>query len=282
MLFFFIKQYIFLINYNIFDKILILLYTVLNIYPLGVVMKVSQSAKEKTKAKILDSAVELIIEKGFKNASMREMAKLAGVSNPTIYNYFPTKEKILYAYVEQKHKESAQILQEIEDFNSYTLREQLQTLIETELELYLEDREFILQISDMVFKSGGLKLESLYGNNKIFIDMVQDMLEIAIDAKEIPKPPMEEHLPKLFWDFYIMVVAYWVKDDSESFENTTQFIDHSSGVIEALLQSTIMNKAHDLGMFLFKTHLLSSLERFSVKKSKFSKIKRDLKGVFNA
>ena len=95
----------------------------LNICNLGSqIMKISQSAKEKTKAKILESAVELIIEKGFKNASMREMAKNAGVSNPTIYNYFPTKEKILYAYVEQKHKESAQILQEIEDFNTYTLR----------------------------------------------------------------------------------------------------------------------------------------------------------------
>ncbi|SFV63004.1 Transcriptional regulator, TetR family [hydrothermal vent metagenome] len=245
-------------------------------------MKVSQSAKEKTKAKILESAVDLIIEKGFKNASMREMAKNAGVSNPTIYNYFPTKEKILYAYVEQKHKETAQILQEIEDFNTYTLREQLQALIETELELYLEDREFILQISDMVFQSAGLKLESLYSNNKIFTDMVKDMLEIAIEAKEIPQPPLEEHLPKLFWDYYIMVVAYWVKDDSESFENTTQFIDHSLGVIEALLQSSIMNKAHDLGIFLFKTHLLSSLEKFSTKQSKFTKIKRDLKGVFNA
>ncbi len=245
-------------------------------------MKVSQSAKEKTKAKILLSAVDLIIEKGFKNASMREMAKNAGVSNPTIYNYFPTKEKILYAYVEQKHKETALILQGIEDFNSYTLREQLQALIETELELYLEDREFILQISDMVFHSAGLKLESLYSNNKVFTDMVKDMLEIAIEAEEIPRPPLEEHLPRLFWDYYIMVVAYWVKDESEMFENTTQFIDHSLGVIEALLQSTIMNKAHDLGMFLFKTHLLSSLEKFSTKKSKFSKIKRDLKGVFDA
>jgi len=244
-------------------------------------MKVSQSAKEKTKAKILNSAVDLIIEKGFKNASMREMAKNAGVSNPTIYNYFPTKEKILYAYVKQKHKESAQILQEIEDFNTYSLREQLQALIETELELYLEDREFILQISDMVFKSSGLKLESLYSNNQIFLDMVKDIIDIAIEAEEIAEPPFKEHLPKLFWDYYIMVVAYWVKDDSESFENTTQFIDHSLGVIEALLQSTIMNKAHDLGMFLFKTHLLSSLERFSIKKSRFTKIKRDLKGVFN-
>jgi len=245
-------------------------------------MKVSQSAKEKTKAKILESAVDLIIEKGFKSASMREMAKNAGVSNPTIYNYFPTKEKILYAYVEQKHKETAQILQGIEDFNTYTLREQLQTLIETELELYLEDREFILQISDMVFHSSGLKLESLYSNNKIFTDMIQDMLEIAIEAKEIPKPPLEEHLPRLFWDYYIMVVAYWVKDDSEMFENTTQFIDHSLGAIEALLQSSVMNKAHDLGMFLFKTHLLSSLEKFSTKKIKFAKIKRDLKGIFDA
>jgi AcrR family transcriptional regulator len=245
-------------------------------------MKISQSAKEKTKIKILASAVDLIIEKGFKNASMREMAKNAGVSNPTIYNYFPTKEKILYAYVEQKHKETAQILQEIEDFNTYTLREQLQVLIETELELYLEDREFILQISEMVFHSAGLKLESLYNNNQIFTDMVQDMLEIAIEAEEIPKPPLEEHLPRLFWDYYIMVVAYWVKDESESFENTTQFIDHSLGVIEALLQSSIMNKAHDLGMFLFKTHLLSSLEKFATKKSKFSKIKRDLRGVFDA
>ena len=244
-------------------------------------MKISQSAKEKTKAKILEEAVNLIIEKGFKSASMREMAKNAGVSNPTIYNYFPTKEKILFAYVEQKHKETAQILQEIEDFHTYTLREQLQTLIETELELYLEDREFVMQISDMVFQSGGLKLDTLYGNNEVFTEMVADMLSIAIEAEEIPKPPFEEHLPRLFWDYYIMVVAYWIKDDSEMFENTTQFIDHSLGVVEALLQSNLLNKANDLGMFLFKTHLLGALEKFSVKKTGFSKLKRKLKGVLD-
>ncbi|MBU1667662.1 TetR/AcrR family transcriptional regulator [bacterium] len=244
-------------------------------------MKITQSAKEKTKVKILDEAVNLIIEKGFKNASMREMAKNAGVSNPTIYNYFPTKEKILYAYIEQKHQQAAAILEEIEDFNTYTLREQLQTLIETELELYLEDREFIIQISEMAFHSSGLKIESLYGTNEVFMEMVTDMLEIAIEAGEIAEPPFKEYLPKLFWDYFITVVAYWVKDDSEMFENTTQYIDHSMGVIEALLQSQILNKASDLGMFLFKTHFLSSLEKFSVKRAGFLGLKRKLKGVFN-
>ena len=245
-------------------------------------MKISKSAKEKTKEKILEEAVNLIIEKGFKNASMREMAKNAGVSNPTIYNYFPTKEKILYAYIEQKHKETAEILQGIEDFNTYSLREQLQTLIETELELYLEDREFLIQISEMAFHSSGVKIESLYAINSVFTEMVGDMFEIAIEAGEIDEPPFKEYMPKLFWDYFIAVVAYWVKDDSEMFENTTQYIDHSMGVVEALLKSQILNKASDLGMFLFKTHFLSSLEKFSAKKASFDGVKRKLKGVFDA
>jgi len=244
-------------------------------------MKITQSAKEKTKVKILQAAVNLIIEKGFDNASLREMAKNAGVSNPTIYNYFPSKEKLLYAYIEQKHKVAIDSLQEIEDFHTYTLREQLQTLIETELELYLEDREFIIQIADMVFHSSGLKMGKLYETNALFIETVEEMLNIAIEAEEITEPPFKEHLPILFWDYYIMVVAYWVKDDSEMFENTTQFIDHSLGLAEAVLHSDILSKASDLGMFFFKTHMLSSLQKFASKKESFSKIKRKLGEVLH-
>jgi len=244
-------------------------------------MKITQSAKEKTKAKILQSAVDLIIEKGFDNASLREMAKSAGVSNPTIYNYFPSKEKLLYAYIEQKHKETVAILQQIDDFNTYTLREQLQTLIETELELYLEDREFIAQIADMVFHSHGIKIGKLYETNALFIETVEEMLDISIDAEEIASPPFKEHLPVLFWDYYIMVIAYWLKDDSEMFENTTQFIDHSLGLMEATLHSDILNKANDLGMFFFKTHMLSSLQKFATKKESLGKIKRKLGEVLN-
>ena len=244
-------------------------------------MKVTQSVKEKTKIKILQSAVDLIIEKGFDNASLREMAKNAGLSNPTIYNYFPSKEKLLYAYIEQKHKEAVNTIQEIEDFHTYTLREQLQTLIETELELYLEDREFIIQIVDMVFHSSGLKVGKLYETNALFIETVEEMLSIAIEAEEIAEPPFKEHLPRLFWDYYIMVVAYWVKDDSEMFENTTQFIDHSLGLAEAVLHSDILSKASDLGMFFFKTHMLNSLQKFASKKESFSKIKRKLGEVLH-
>jgi AcrR family transcriptional regulator len=245
-------------------------------------MKVSQSAKEKTKIKILESAVELMTIKGYKNASLREIAKEAGVSNPTIYNYFPTKEKILYAYIEQKLIETEQLLHEIEDFNTYTLREQLQTLIETQLELYLEDREFVTQIMKMAFTPSMGEMELIYTSKEKFTIMVKEILDIAIEAEEIAEPPFKEQIPNLFWDYNVAVVAYWIKDDSEMFENTTQFVDNSMGVIEALLHSNVLQKASDLGMFMFKTHMLSSLQKFSTKQTTLSKIKRKFGEVLNA
>jgi len=245
-------------------------------------MKVSQSAKEKTKIKILESSVNLMTIKGYKNTSLREIAKEAGISNPTIYNYFPNKNKILYAYIEQKIIETKEVLEGIDDFHTYTLREQLQTLIETQLEFYLEDREFVTQIMEMAFTPSMGTMELIYDSKAKFIEMVSDMLEIAIEAEEIAEPPFKEYIPQLFWDYNIAVVAYWIKDDSEMFENTTQFIDNSMGVIEAVLQSNILQKTSDLGMFMFKTHMLSSLQKFSTKQSGFSKIKRKLGEVLNA
>jgi len=244
-------------------------------------MKVTKKAKNKTKVKIIRASVELISKKGYKDASLREIAKLAGVSNPTIYNYFPNKERLLYGYIEHQHIQSAKIIRGIDDFHTYTLREQLQTLVETEIELYLEDREFVVEVASMLFGTSSLKLESVYATKERFIEIVDEMLSVAIDAGEIKKPPFIEYLPSLFWDYYIMVVAYWVEDSSDSFENTTQFIDHSMGVIEAILHSDILGKSSDLGLFLLKTHLLSSLQKYSMPKKGFDLIKAKLKGVEN-
>ncbi len=243
-------------------------------------MNVSQSTKAKTKAKILEAAVELMTVKGYKATSLREIAKLAGVSNPTIYNYFPNKERILYGYIEQKLLETETILLGIEDFHTYSLREQLQTLIETELELFLEDREFVMEVMQMALPPAMGSMKLLEGAKRHFEQMVGDMLSIAIEAEEIDAPPFEEYIPTLLWDYNIAVILYWIKDESEMFENTTQFIDNSMGVIEALLRSNVLQKASDFGMFIFKTHMLSTIERFSSRQGGVNKLKRKLGEVW--
>lgn len=242
-------------------------------------MKISQEAKEKTKIKIIQSAVDLITKNGYKNTSLREIASNAGVSNPTIYNYFPSKENLLYDYLEYKHIQAFEIITAIKNFNTYTLREQIQTLIDTELELYLEDREFILEIADMVFDTSSFNINSLYNTNQLFIEIISQMLEVAIEAKEIERPPFFEYMPHLFWDYFVSIVFYWTKDQSKSFENTTQLIDHSMSLVESILSSNILSKVSNLTLFFIKNHLKRGMRDFTKKQLNLETIKKDLKGV---
>ena len=58
--------------------------------------------KPKTrKDRIMDAALRIFAEKGFQNATITEISKEAGVSEATIYEYFGTKEDLLFAIPEK-------------------------------------------------------------------------------------------------------------------------------------------------------------------------------------
>jgi len=49
----------------------------------------------------MDAALRIFAEKGFQNATITEISKEAGVSEATIYEYFGTKEDLLFAIPEK-------------------------------------------------------------------------------------------------------------------------------------------------------------------------------------
>lgn len=49
---------------------------------------------EKTRERILDTALDLIIEDGFNNLSVRKIASRLGVTATTIYNYYTNKDEL--------------------------------------------------------------------------------------------------------------------------------------------------------------------------------------------
>ena len=56
---------------------------------------------ENKKQVILDKAAALIARKGFDVATMMDVAKACGTSKSHLYHYFPSKEDLLYAIVEE-------------------------------------------------------------------------------------------------------------------------------------------------------------------------------------
>ena len=56
--------------------------------------------KQQTRQLIAETALRLFIERGFENVRVAEIARAADVAEKTIFNYFPTKEDLVYSRLE--------------------------------------------------------------------------------------------------------------------------------------------------------------------------------------
>ncbi|HFD13654.1 MAG TPA: TetR/AcrR family transcriptional regulator [Crenotrichaceae bacterium] len=241
-------------------------------------MKVSEQNKAITRIKILEAAVDVISDKGFKSASMREISRRAEVGDATIYNYFPSKEKLLYGYCEHVQDQVMQSLKEIKGFHEYSLHEQLQQLVDMELQVWLPAREFLQEVFNLTYHSPAACTTHLAQTRHLYTQMVEDLLEAAIEAGEIPEQPYQELLPRLFWDYQSGILAYWLKDDSEEFSNTTQLVDKSMEIIANILHQGLIGKSLDLISFLFRTHVMTHCDSFAGTKETAQIIKRQFMG----
>ncbi len=237
-------------------------------------MKINQEQKAQNRKAIIRAAADLVSENGFRSATMRGIAKAAGMGEATIYNYFPTKEAIIFAFYEDHLQDCIEALKQVESFNTYSLQEQLQALFSSSLDLYLGDREFVQHTFRMVLLSSSRDWTRVKPIRDAFLAAVNDMLTAAAEVGEIPDQVFQELMGQFFMDAYIAAVLYWLADTSEGFADTTVMVDRGLDLACALLKAGIANKIFDMATFLFKTHVLNKVELFIEPFKKADKIKR--------
>jgi AcrR family transcriptional regulator len=59
-------------------------------------MGLREDKKQRTRREIADTAMRLFATRGFDHVTVAEVAEAAGVSDKTVFNYFPTKEDLFY------------------------------------------------------------------------------------------------------------------------------------------------------------------------------------------
>ena len=241
-------------------------------------MKISNQQKTKNRKKIISAAVDIMIDKGFKSATMRAIAKQSKIGDATIYNYFPTKESILFAYYEEKLNACVSKLRNVEKFNEFTLHEQLQTFFETQLELFLPDREFIALSFKRIFFSLNQNVEQLNLIQDLYEKIVDDIFTAAIEIDEIPAQMFQQILYHLLWDYYVGIVIFWLNDGSEQFSDTSMMIDKTLDLFCSILKAGAVNKLFDIVSYVFKSHFLNRLEGFKRRVDTFKTIKREFMG----
>ena len=65
-------------------------------------MGLRESKKLHTRQQIADEAMRLFVTRGFDHVTVAEVAAAAGVSEKTVFNYFPTKEDLFFDEVPKR------------------------------------------------------------------------------------------------------------------------------------------------------------------------------------
>ncbi|MCX5874034.1 MAG: TetR/AcrR family transcriptional regulator [Deltaproteobacteria bacterium] len=63
------------------------------------------SKGEKTRARVLEAATQLINQKGFRSTSVNDIIHVTGVKKGNLYFHFSSKEELGLAILEQAHKD---------------------------------------------------------------------------------------------------------------------------------------------------------------------------------
>ncbi len=71
---------------------------------------------QERRAAIVDAAINLFADKGFRGTTTRELASVLGVSEPVLYQHFATKSELYAAIIESKSAEIQRVVAEVESF----------------------------------------------------------------------------------------------------------------------------------------------------------------------
>lgn len=218
-------------------------------------MRTTKAQQAKNHRLIIKTAVELMTQHGFDGTTMKQIARAADVGDATIYKYFPTKEKLVTAYFEQAIADALAQTQRTPGQQEFSLQERLQLVIDSLLEILLADREFVGLARGMVERAPTLLLGEQLPGKPLLKAAFMDMLEQAESTQDIVPCGFKPSLASLLADYVYGVVAYWLRDTSEQFANTTQMVDLSLGVLVLALRSGLVDKLLELGGFMVRSQL---------------------------
>jgi AcrR family transcriptional regulator len=177
------------------------------------------SKSQETRVRILDAALEAFRERGFESATMREVAKRAGVAVGAAYYYFDSKDAIVLAFYARAQEEMAPRIQVALD-QSRTLEARLRAVISHKFDYFEPNRRLLGALSAHADPEHPL---SPFGKETQAI-REQDvaMFERAVTDSGVKLPPsVRPYLARLLWMYQMGLILFWVYDGSKRQERTS-------------------------------------------------------------
>lgn len=189
---------------------------------------------EQTKALILNTALEMLRERGYENTTMRAIAKEAGVSLGNAYHYFGSKEDLIQAFYQQTHNEhvtrSARGLQQ-----QLTLKERLLSIMRQKIDTLEPYHEF----AGVLFKTAADPRSPLNpfadASDPVRQESIMLFQDLVAGTKARIPSDLRAELPYLLWLYHMGIILFWIHDRSPEHRRTYQLIDQTVDLLDRLI-----------------------------------------------
>jgi AcrR family transcriptional regulator len=191
-------------------------------------------AEPDTRTKILEAALELFRERGFAEATMREIASRAGVASGLAYYYFDSKDDIVLAFYQRAQEELAEPMEAAQA--GKTLKDRLQAMIEARFTYFEPNRRFLGAL--MAHAANPNSPLSPFGEpSKEIREREFARIQRAIEetGTSVPKD-LAPRMPKILWMYQLGLLLFWIYDQSPGQQRTRVLMDKSLGLVLTLLK----------------------------------------------
>ncbi len=184
---------------------------------------------EETKARILEAALAVFRERGFEQATMREIAAKAGVAVGAAYYYFDSKDAIVLAFYEQAQSEMGPATDQKLN-HCRTLEDRLRAVIAHKFDYFAPNRSLLGALSAHTDPRHPL---SPFSRQTVSIRQADLALFIrAVEESKVKLPRrIAPYLPRLLWLYQMGLILYWVYDSSPGQHRTKLLFDKTLQMI---------------------------------------------------
>ncbi len=191
----------------------------------------------ETRRRILDAALALFMKDGYEKATMRSIARKAGVQPSHAYYYFATKEHLIFEFYARAFEEQMPGVRRVLDHEK-GLTERIGGIVKAHLEIARPYRDISLALLRTAIAPGHPLSPFSDASEPLRVKECGIFGE-ALDGSEVSVPAeIRRHLPELLWLWKMGVILYWLYDRSPGQRQTGRFVDRTAALIVTLVKTS--------------------------------------------
>jgi len=180
---------------------------------------------------------------------MRELIDASGKTASEIYTLFPNKRSIIRFYYDTLIFRYRVMIDDIDDFETYTLGEKLSNFIYTTFDMLNEHRNFVEATFQKTVLCTSTKTDFAKETEELFHEFAENDPRISMSSALLPNDLLFCFLRSQ----YFSLIRFWLKDDSDEKERTIALTDKLTSFFEEVMYSAIIDKGFDLTKYVLST-----------------------------